>query len=325
MPRVKTAVAGTGPIVVIGSINMDLVCRTPHMARPGETILGRDFVTFPGGKGANQAVAAAKLAKPGTSVHMIGRVGDDAFGQQLLTGLQLHQVRCEHVTVTEGVSSGIALILVDKTGENSIVAVPGANAKLTPRDLDAAEDLIRSASVVMLQLEIPLATVRHALAMCRRLGVYTILDPAPAPPRGLPPEMYRVDLLTPNQGEAEILLSARRAVGRVKRKRRPDAKQIGGELLALGPKMVVLKLGSRGTMIVDGEFLTVKGFKVKVADTTAAGDAFTAALAVARAEGMEGKPAARFANAAGAICCTGFGAQPSLPNRQAVDALLQRS
>jgi ribokinase len=314
-----------GPIVVIGSINMDLVCRTPHMARPGETILGSDFVTLPGGKGANQAVAAAKLAKPGTSVHLIGRVGDDDFGQHLLTGLRLHHVRCEHVTVTEGISSGVALILVDKAGENSIVVVPGANAKLMPKDVDGAEDLIRSASVVVLQLEIPLATARHALAMCRRLGVYTILDPAPAPAKGLPPEMYAVDLLTPNQSEAEILLSARRAAGRVKRKQRVDAKQIGGELLSLGPKMVVLKLGSRGAMIVDDEFMTVRGFKVKVADTTAAGDAFTAALAVARAEGTSGKAAVRFANAAGAICCTGFGAQPSLPNRLAVEVLLGQS
>jgi ribokinase len=315
----------SGPIVVIGSINMDLVCRTPHMPQPGETILGSDLVNIPGGKGANQAVAAAKLAKGDTTVHMIGRVGDDDFGQRLMNGLRIHGVKTDRVTVTEGVSSGAAVIMVDKRGENSIVVVPGANAKVSPADIDVAEELIRSASVVVMQLEIPLATVKHTIALCRRLGVYTILDPAPAPAKGLPRSLYAVDLLTPNQSEAEILLLAGKPMGRMKRIKRVDAKQIGGELLALGPRSVVLKLGSRGSMLVDKEFLTVKGFKVDVVDTTAAGDAFTGALAVARAENVTGKAALRFANAAGAICCTGFGAQPSLPARAAVDALIARS
>lgn len=309
-----------GPIVVIGSINMDLVCRTPRMPEPGETILGSDFVTIPGGKGANQAVAAARL---GGSVHMVGRVGSDDFGQRLLTGLTGHGVNTQHVTVTEGASSGVAMILVDKAGENSIVVAPGANHKVTPADVDRAEGLIRTASAVVLQLEIPLNVVRHAIAMCQRLKVPTILDPAPVPPKGLPRAFYGVDVLTPNQTEAELLLGFDRV--RVKKKRVFDAKQTGTDLLARGPQTVLLKLGPKGAMLVsrngDG-FSTIRPFKAKVVDTTAAGDAFTGAFAVARSEGMSYTVAARFANAAGALCCQSFGAQPSLPTRQQVDKLL---
>jgi len=226
--------------------------------------------------------------------------------------------------VTEGASSGVAMILVDRKGENSIIVAPGANARLTPKDIDVAADVIRGASAVVMQLEIPADTVRHALAVCRRHGVYTILDPAPVPPKGLPREMLAVDVLTPNQGEAEALLAARRSMGRMKRTTRVDAKQLGSDLLAMGPRSVVLKLGRRGAMLVDGDVYTERGFKVDVTDTTAAGDAFTAALAVGHTEGVRGRAAVRFANAAGALCCEGFGAQPSLPGRDAVDALLAR-
>jgi ribokinase len=303
---------------------MDLVCRTPHIPRPGETILGNDLVTIPGGKGANQAVAAAKLANPETKVHMIGRVGSDDFGQRLLNGLTHHGVDTTFVTLTEGVASGVAMILVDTKGENSIVVAPGANAKLTPKDIDAAEDLIKTASVVLIQLEIPFETVKHAIAMCQRLGVYSILDPAPAVEK-LPRAMMGVDLFTPNQSEAEILLGMdqndRRQ--RVKRKGVADPKQIGMDLLGRGAKSVVLKLGAKGSMLIDrdGTIHTFKPFKVKVMDTTAAGDAFSGALAVAQAEGMEMEHAVRFANAAGALCCESFGAQPSLPAREAVEKL----
>src|SRR3954454_3582570 len=223
--------AKSGPIVVIGSINMDLVCRTPHIPRAGETILGNGLVTIPGGKGANQAVAAAKLASPNTKVHMIGRVGSDDFGQRLLNGLTQHGVDTTHVTLTEGVASGVAMILVDTKGENTIVVTPGANAKLTPRDIDAAEDLIKTASVVLIQLEIPYQTVTHAIAMCQRLGVYSILDPAPAAHK-LPRTMMGVDLFTPNQSEAEILLGLdlNKRRQRVKRKGVPDPKQVGMDL-----------------------------------------------------------------------------------------------
>jgi len=314
-----------GPIIVIGSINMDLVCRTPHIPKPGETIIGNGLVTIPGGKGANQAVAAVKLANADTKVHMIGRVGSDDFGQRLLNGLTQHGVDTTHVTLTEGVASGVAMILVDRKGENTIVVTPGANAKLTPRDIDAAEDLIKTASVVLIQLEIPYQTVTHAIAMCQRLGVYSILDPAPAAHK-LPRTMMGVDLFTPNQSEAEILLGLdlNKRRQRVKRKGVPDPKQVGMDLLNRGAKSVVLKLGAKGSMLIDrdGTIYTFKPYKVKVVDTTAAGDAFTGALAVARAESMEMEPAVRFANAAGALCCTNFGAQPSLPAREAVEKLV---
>jgi len=328
------------PIVVVGSINMDLVCRVPRMAGAGETILGSDLVTVPGGKGANQAVAAAKLARSSTPVHLIGRVGEDDFGQRLLNGLNQHGVNSEHVTITEGVSSGCALILVDRKGENSIVVAPGANQKLSPADIDAAADLIRGAAVVVMQLEIPLATVQHVIALCQREGVVTILDPAPVAQK-LPRGLYGVDVLTPNQHEAEALVSspagsvAAGSMGRLKRGRRVDAKQMGGELLSRGPRNVVLKLGSRGAMILGRKsgqagvkeahgiaIEQVKGFAVEVVDTTAAGDAFTGALAVGLAEGMDLPTATRFANAAGAVCCRSFGAQPALPSRQAVRKMM---
>ena len=315
----------SGPIVVIGSLNMDLVCRTEQIPQPGQTILGSDFVTIPGGKGANQAVAAAKLlaAASRMQVVMIGRVGDDDFGQRLLNGLKLHKVRSDRVIITEGVASGVAMILVDKMGENSIVVAPGANAHLMPADIDAAESVIRTASVVVLQLEIPLATVQHAIAMCQRLGIHTILDPAPVPPTGLTRAMFGVDLLTPNQGEAERLLDLE-PTHNVRTRKIVDPKQIAMDLLARGPKAVVLKLGNRGAMLLDraGEIEQIKPHKVAAVDTTASGDAFTAALAVGHAEGRTLIESARFANAAGALCCTGFGAQPSLPGREAVEKLL---
>ncbi|MEA2708320.1 MAG: ribokinase [Phycisphaerales bacterium] len=288
--------ARVGPVVVIGSINMDLVCRTQRLPRAGETILGSELRTIPGGKGANQAVAAARIADGRVDVHMIGRVGDDAFGRELLAGLKNNGVVTNRVAVTKNMASGVAVIVVDRKGENSIVVTPGANARLTPADIDAAEALIRAASVVVLQLEIPLATVRHALKLCRRLGVFTILDPAPAPQKRM---RFDVDLLTPNETEARAVSSA-------------DA------------KAVVLKRGARGCELVTAAgSRRVKPFKVRVIDSTAAGDAFTGALAVAHALGTPMLEALRLANAAGALCCTKLGAQPALPTRRAVERLLR--
>jgi ribokinase len=310
------------PIVVIGSANMDLVCRVHRMPLPGQTMLGSDFVTIPGGKGANQAVAAAKLARAGSEVALIGRVGGDDFGQRLLNGLAQHHVNTLHVTVTEGASSGAAMILVDEQGENSIVVVPGANARLKPRDIDAADALIKSAAVVLMQLEIPHETVVHAIAVCQRHGVHTILDPAPASD-ALTRAMFGVDVLVPNQSEAETLLGHEPS-NKVKRKGVVDPKQIATELLAKGPGAVVLKLGARGAMLLrrSGQIDQFTPHKVNVMDTTAAGDAFAAALAVGHLEGMDLASAVRLANAAGALTCQHFGAQPSLPARSAVDKLL---
>lgn len=310
-----------GPIVVIGSINMDLVCRAARVPAPGETILGSDLVTIPGGKGANQAVAAAKL---GAEVYFVGRVGNDDFGARLLNGLQQHRVKTDFVTVTEGVSSGCAMILVDKKGENSIIVSPGANHRLTPADIDAAAEIIRSASIVLLQLEIPLGVVGHSMLVCRRQDTRTMLDPAPVPPKGLPRALFDVDILCPNENEAEALLQ-RRSTGSTSRPKRADAKQMGGELLALGPTVVIQKLGRKGALIQDrnGYIEHVKGFPAKVIDTTAAGDAFAGAFAVALSEGSNMQDAVRFANAAGASCCEAFGAQPALPTRQAVETKLK--
>ncbi|HET6248867.1 MAG TPA: ribokinase [Tepidisphaeraceae bacterium] len=316
--------ASTKRIVVIGSINMDLVARVPRIPVAGETILGDSLATVPGGKGANQAVAAAKLVRPDTEVHMIGRVGGGDFGQRLLSGLDHHHVKTQRVTITEGTPSGVAMILVDKKGENTIVVTPGANAKLSPKDIDAAEELIDGASVVVLQLEIPLETVAHVIAMCQRLKVFTILDPAPMPPDGLPRALYGVDILTPNQIEADGLLGLE-TTRDVMPKRSDDQKLMASELLGRGAKAVVLKRGARGAVMIDrdGVIRTIRPHKVKIVDTTAAGDAFTAALAVAHGEGQELPGAVRFANAAGAACCQDFGAQPALPTREAVEKLLE--
>lgn len=293
-----------GPIVVIGSINMDLVCQTPAIPRAGETILGGDLLTIPGGKGANQAVAAARL---GGDVHMVGLVGDDAFGRTLIAGLRENGVNVKHVKRTPGVASGCAMIAVDAKGENSIVVSPGANARVSIADIDRAASLIRRAAVVVMQLEIPLATVRYAIAMCRAAKVPSVLDPAPAPPGGMPEALYRVDILTPNEHEMRQLM---RTAGSATWPRKAGA--------------LIVKAGERGSVwLKDPPSYTCPPFRVKVIDTTAAGDAFTGALAVAVAEGSEMKEAMRFANAAGALCCTKRGAQPSLPTRAAVDRLIR--
>ncbi len=300
------------PIVVIGSINMDLVCRTPHMVAPGETILGSDFVTIPGGKGANQAVAAARL---GGDVHMIGRVGDDDFGKRLLAGLATNGVNIDRVPITRNVASGVAMILVDAKGQNSIVVAPGANFKVTTKDIDAAKSLIASAAAVVLQLEIPLPVVKYALALCHKLGVYTIVDPAPAPAK-LPKELFAADLFSPNESEAAILLGG---------SEKDAPSKVPAALLKRGAKSVVLKRGAHGAAWFDrsGEVASQPAFKVKVVDTTAAGDSFTAGLALGRAEGLSPADTLNLACAAGAVCCTTFGAQPSLPTRKQVNVLLK--
>ncbi len=305
---------------------MDLVSRVARMPRPGETVAGDRLMTVPGGKGANQAVAAAKLSNGNVAVHMVGRVGEDDFGDRLINNMSRHGVNIENVVVTEGAATGTAMIFVDEFGENSIIVNAGANAAMQPHDVDAAAELIRGASVVLLQLEIPLDTVHRAIRLCVEHDVFTILDPTPVPADGLPREFYGVHLLSPNQHEAEMLLGLDDRPS-VKRKVVPDAKQIAADLLARGPRSVVLKLGANGclsAMVEDG--LEVgEPYKVVVQDTTAAGDAFTAALAVAQAEQMPRVAALHFANAAGAIACSTFGAQPSLPAREAVDQLLKRS
>ncbi len=302
-------------ILVIGSVNMDLVVRSPHMPAPGETVLGKGWAISPGGKGANQAVAAARL---GAQCTFVGRVGDDGFGQQLLAGLKAEGVDCSHVLVTKDVPTGVAMIIVDAKGENAIVVAGGANQCVAPDDIFPCKDLFTAASVVLLQLELPLPTVRAAIDLARRHRCKVILDPAPAQ-RPLDEALLRVDVICPNGLEAETITGQ----GQVPDER--AAKTLASDLIARGAKAAVVKLGARGSVVVtaDGHFYTVPAYKVSVVDTTAAGDAFAGALAVALGRGEHIRQAARFANAAGALACTKFGAQSAMPTTAEVAALMR--
>ena len=292
---------------------MDLVVRAPHMPTAGETVMGRGFVTSPGGKGANQAVAAAKL---GGAVKIIARIGDDVFGTQLLESLRANGVECADVMVTEDCSSGTATIIVDGIGENTIVVASGANSRLTPDDVFTRAELFDWADIVLLQLELPIPSVRAAKDLAVRHGCNVILDPAPAP-ASLSPELCRVDVLTPNIIEAEQITGHRGGEDRAERNTALD-------LLALGAEAVVLKLGARGSLVANnnGQLARLRAYKVDIEDTTAAGDAFTAALGVAIGQGEELTAAARFANAAGALACTRLGAQRAMPTLDEVRMLI---
>ena len=298
-------------ILVIGSLNMDLVVKSPRMPGPGETLIGGGFQTVPGGKGANQAVACARL---GARTFMAGRVGQDDFGAALTSNLKKSGVQTKHVLRDKREPTGIAVIIVDAAGQNSIVVASGANGRVSPRDVQRLGDLWDSVSYVIMQLEIPLETVECTLRIARRKGVKTVLDagPARALPRGF---LKDVDILSPNEHETQAILG------------RPvkDYEAAAKKLLAMGPKTVVLKLGAAGCLVAHpGEIAHLPAFRVKAVDTTAAGDAFTAALTVALSEGQSLFYAMKFANAAGALACTKFGAQPSMPTRLEMERFLHR-
>lgn len=301
-------------IVVVGSLNMDFVVRVPHLPAPGETILGDGFVMLPGGKGANQACAAGRL---GGNARMIGRVGYDVFADHLKASLSAAGVNVSAVAATRSQPTGVALIWVDSGGQNSIVVAPGANGALAAGDVPAMRQVLYAAGFALFQLETPLDTVAAALALAREEGVKTILDPAPA--QLLPAALLEnVDILTPNESEACILLG--RPVTRVTA---AEAPELAAALRALGAGAVVLKLGDQGCFYSDGTLsLQVAGFAVEVCDTTAAGDTFNAAFAVALAEDKPIEDALRFANAAAALSVTRLGAQASIPARNEVDAFL---
>jgi ribokinase len=298
----------TKPIVVIGSINMDLVARTPRIPLAGQTLTGTDFATTPGGKGANQAVAAARL---GAHVQMIGAVGNDVFGEALLSNLASASVDTRAVARVPG-PSGVAQIQVADNGQNSIVVVPGANGAVTSELIRQHTKLIQAAGIVLLQLEIPLDTVLAACELCSAAQVPVILDPAPA---GSLPETIWPELawFTPN--ETELGLYSGNGF---------PPETAAKQLLARGVHGVALKRGAEGVYIAasTGESVWIPAFHVEAIDTVGAGDCFNGAFAVSLLEGSSPTDAARFASAAAAISVTRRGAQASMPTRAEVDAFL---
>jgi ribokinase len=304
-------------IVVVGSLNMDFVVAVERLPAPGETVLGRDFQMIPGGKGANQACAAGKLGAGAVDVRMIGRVGYDVFADHLKASLSAAGVDVSAVHASRAQPTGVALIWVERGGQNSIVVASGANHALAAADVEAMRKVFRGATHALFQLETPLDTVAAALALARAEGLATILDPAPAQPLSAA-LLAQVDILTPNESEALILLG--RPPARVAPE---DAPALAYALLELGPKTVILKLGDQGAYHCDAQGGRLyPTFRVEVRDTTAAGDTFNAALAVALAEGKPIDQAIPFANAAAAISVTRLGAQASAPARPEVESLL---
>jgi ribokinase len=300
-------------VVVVGSSNMDIFCYTDHLPEPGETLIGDRYWMGLGGKGANQAVAARLL---GADVTLVGRVGDDLFGQRMLDNFNSHGMALDHIQVDTEAGSGVAVILVDKHAENSLVVVPGANMRIAPADVEAAARVLRAADVLLMQLEIPLETIQRAVDIAHEGDTLCVLNPAPARP--LPDRILeKVHLLTPNQSEAKILtgIPAHTLEG---------AETAGRALLDKGVRTVIITLGAQGALIVrPGETTHAEGVSVDAVDTTGAGDAFTAGLAVALAEGKTLEQATRLANLAGALSATKPGAMPSLPSREEVEAFTQ--
>lgn len=299
-------------LAVLGSINMDLVIRCGQLPQPGETILADAATEFCGGKGANQAVAAARL---GARVSMIGCVGSDGFANRLLHGLDEQQIDRAHVHQRADCGSGFAIIAVEDSGENSIIVVPGANAALSVDDAIAATDVIRNSDALLLQLEVPDETVIAAIDIAKSAGTQVVLDPAPAA-AGLPARLMQADVVCPNQSEASLILG--RSIESI-----ADARQAVEELVARGAGNAVITLGDQGAVVADGEAVEwIEAIPVKTVDTTGAGDAFTAALAVHWSQHANLFAAAQFASVAGAIAATRHGAQPGMPNLTEVDQLL---
>ncbi len=302
-------------IVVVGSSNTDMIIRVPHLPKPGETILGGEFSMAPGGKGANQAVAAARA---GGRVTLVARVGDDVFGRQALRNFKADGIDTSFVIRDDAAPSGVALINVADDGGNAISVASGANALLSTGDIKQSAAAFSGAEIVLMQLEIPLPTVRAAAHAARRRGIPVILNPAPACPLG-DEILGQVSVLTPNESEAELLTG-------IKVRKGPDAKRAAAILRGRGPRLVVITLGEKGCYAAGQDFEgLVPAFKVRPIDTTAAGDVFNGALAVALAEPMALAAALRFASAAAALSVMKLGAQPSAPTRAEIEKLLGRN
>ncbi|WKC48291.1 MULTISPECIES: ribokinase [Pseudomonas] len=290
-------------VVVVGSLNMDLVTRASRLPRAGETLIGQSFSTVPGGKGANQAVASARL---GAEVAMIGCIGSDAYGIQLRDALLAEGIDCQAVSRVDG-SSGVALIVVDDSSQNAIVIVAGSNGELTPASLQAADAVLQAADVIVCQLEVPLETVGYALKRGRELGKTVILNPAPAS-GPLPAQWYAsIDYLIPNESEATALSGV--AVDSL-----DSAKLAAAQLIKAGAAKVIITLGAQGALFSDGNRVEhLAAPNVKAVDTTAAGDTFVGGFAAALAHGKSEAEAIRFGQVAAALSVTRAGAQPSIP------------
>ena len=309
--RIGTGERMFSTIIVVGSVNMDLVVRTKRMPKEGESLIGSGFTMVPGGKGANQAVAAARL---GGTTHFVGRVGNDMFGTRLREGLSSCGVTTEHLLVDDG-PSGIAVIILNESGQNSIVVAPGANATCRPDDLRPVAALFGMADFLLLQLEIPLKTIEAALDMAHAAGLRSVLDAGPAQEVSMD-LLRKADIVSPNETEASALTG-------IEVNNLTTARKAAKKLLDGGVETVVIKLGQQGALVVTPDLEEhVSSFPVDAVDTTAAGDAFTGALAVALADGTDLVDAVRFANAAGALAVTCLGAQPSMPTRESVEQFI---
>ncbi|MCE0497736.1 MAG: ribokinase [Methylacidiphilales bacterium] len=302
-------------VLVVGSSNTDMIIKMDRIPRPGETILGGEFITAAGGKGANQAVAAARA---GGGVTFIARVGKDMFGEQARAGFISEGINTEHVIRDPASPTGVALIFVGKDGENSIAVASGANGNLSSSDVRKARGAFAGASVLIMQLETPLEPLETAAELAVQAGMQIILNPAPARP--LPDSLLKnISILTPNETEAELLTG-------IKVTDTATAEKAADKLIARGVRTVIITLGSRGAFVATADSRRlIAGFKVDAIDTTAAGDTFNGALAVALAEGQSLDHAVRFANAAAAISVTRIGAQPSAPSREEIEKFLRPS
>ncbi|MBE6220426.1 MAG: ribokinase [Rikenellaceae bacterium] len=297
-------------IIVIGSSNTDMVVKTSHLPVGGETVLGGDFFMNAGGKGANQAVAASRY---GNRVVFVAKTGDDLFGHQVRESMTQDGIVTDYVFVDKEHPSGVALITVNKEAENCIVVASGANAHLTPADIDTAAEEIRGAHVVLMQLETPISTVTYAAQMAANAGVPVILNPAPAPVEPLSDELlHNLFLITPNKSEAS-------RISGINIKDMESAQRAAKAIYDMGPKNVIVTLGSDGSLVYDGAmFMRVEALKVDAVDTTAAGDTYNGVLASVLAEGRSLIDAVREANVAAAISVTRMGAQPAAPTREEI-------
>ena len=303
-------------IVVIGSSNTDMVVKTSHLPAGGETVLGGTFFMNAGGKGANQAVAAARY---GNRVVFVAKTGDDLFGKQVLKSLEQDNIVTDYIFVDKENPSGVALITIDSEAENCIVVAPGANMSLSPADIDVAAEEIHNADVLLMQLESPVETVTYAAKMAAEAGVPVILNPAPAPAEPLSEELLKsLYLITPNRSEASRLSG-------IEVKDMESAYRAAKAIRDMGPKCVIITLGSEGSLLDDGAMpMRVEALKVDAVDTTAAGDTYNGVLASVIAEGRSLIEAMREANVAAAISVTRMGAQPAAPTREEINEMKKR-